>query len=227
MNQLIFHKKLIVCLWINNHFNYISMWTLHHVVLAAGSCFLFDPFCYRFTHDLRGPSPSARLLAHVLSSPADVSNVIMITSPAPASPRPQSDHIIIIMSNWRSPAPSNHSSVFVHNGVNMNHIFPLSSSIVAADGPIRAKYCPSLALLSSVHDARIVNIVMATFWRRIAAHCYLVWSRSLSKIRVSELWATKLVGTRSPRQAASAPPRHFFVETSHLGDDITLNGSSN
>ena len=35
------------------------------------------------------------------------------------------------MSNWRSPAQSNHSSVFVHNGVNVNHIFPLSSSIVA------------------------------------------------------------------------------------------------
>ena len=62
----------------------------------------------------------------------------------------------------------------------MNHIFPLSSSIVAADGLIRAKYCPSLALLSSAHDARIVNTIMATFWRRIAAHCNIVTLFDLS-----------------------------------------------
>ena len=30
----------------------------------------------------------------------------------------------------------------------MNHIFPLSSSIVAVDGLIRAKYCPVSWLLS-------------------------------------------------------------------------------
>lgn len=61
MNQLIFHKKLIVCLWINNHFNYIPMWTLHHVELLICSIVFFfipDPFCYRFTHDLSAEAPS-------------------------------------------------------------------------------------------------------------------------------------------------------------------------
>ena len=85
MNQLIFHKKLIVCLWINNHFNYIPMWTLHHVVccslLALVFCLIHSAIGSHTVCEV--PSP---LLGHVLSS-LDVSNVIMISSPAPATVR--------------------------------------------------------------------------------------------------------------------------------------------
>lgn len=80
MNQLIFHKKLIVCLWINNHFNYIPMWTLHHVELLICSIVFFsipDPFCYRFTHD-RCRLPLSLRSCSIIS---DVSNVIIITAP--------------------------------------------------------------------------------------------------------------------------------------------------
>ena len=49
MNQLIFHKKLIVCLWINNHFNYIPMWSLHHVVCCVLLFFVW--FILRFVSD--------------------------------------------------------------------------------------------------------------------------------------------------------------------------------
>ena len=70
-------------------------------------------------------------------------------------PRPRPGHSQIILSLSclidTAPAPArvqSLESVFVHNGVNMNHIFPLSSSIVAVDGLIRAKYCPVSWLFS-------------------------------------------------------------------------------
>ena len=88
--------------------------------------------------------------------------------------------------------------------------FPFLPPLWLADGLISAKYCPSLALLSSVHDARIVNIVMATFWRRIAAHCYLVWSPSLSKIRVSYKTGWCL----------HPPSRDFFVDILCSDDNV-------
>ena len=77
MNQLIFHKKLIVCLWINNHFNYIPMWTLHHMLCSI-------VFFIRSVIGSHTICKLPLLFAHVLSSPADVSNVIIITAPAPA-----------------------------------------------------------------------------------------------------------------------------------------------
>ena len=80
MNQLIFHKKLIVCLWINNHFNYIPMWTLHRDRVFCPD----DQFCYLFLSVHTRSAGSLTLFAHVLSSPVDVSKVIIITAPAPA-----------------------------------------------------------------------------------------------------------------------------------------------
>ena len=79
MNQLIFHKKLIVCLWINNHFNYIPMWTLHRDRVFCIPMINSVPIC---SHKIC--PGSLTLFAHVLSSPVDVSKVIIITAPAPA-----------------------------------------------------------------------------------------------------------------------------------------------
>ena len=82
MNQLIFHKKLIVCLWINNHFNYIPMWTLHHVVCCSLLFFVWFILLSVHTRCARSPSPRSCSIISL-----DVSNVIMIISPAPATVR--------------------------------------------------------------------------------------------------------------------------------------------